>query len=396
MQVFRILLFVFTALTIISLCHLFVLRTFIRAFPLIDEKQTDLLYFIVGLVAFLMPLSMPIVKFFPNFLSRTAFLAAAYWMALFFNLFFLTLFGWLVSQLASLVGREVPTSAVLLLVALLSLGVTAFGLLKAAYPEVRHFTIEMENLPKEWQGKKIVHLSDLHLGHILGNRFMSYVANKVAEQNPALVVVTGDLFDGLGGDFLSYVPAINELKAEKGVFMVVGNHEVYTKESSMALALPKTNLQILDNKIVEIDGLQLFGVGFPGLSGEKGKAVMEYFRANLDKNKPTILLQHLPTSMKQKGNNSAERHNSTYWYPDTNFELNRSLGVDLQLSGHTHAGQFFPFGHLAQKIYGGFDCNLHTLGDFQIFISGGTGTFGPPIRTAGRSEIVVFTLKTKS
>ena len=92
----------------------------------------------------------------------------------------------------------------------------------------------------------------------------------------------------------------------------------------------------------------------------------------------------------------AEEHSATYWAPDTSCELNRELGVDLQLSGHSHAGQVFPFGLLARLIYKGRHKGLHRDGPFQLYVSSGTGTFGPPMRTAGRSEIVAITLKAGS
>ena len=393
MHVIRVIVFVTVAISLIVGCHLFVLRTFLRVFPLDNPRLARLLHTLAIVIAIAAPLSMPFVKLMPNFLSKTMFIFAAYWMSFFMNLFVITFLASLLVWAIRTSGRAVPLKPFFIGVLVISALTTLVGLWRAAFPIVNYIEVKLDKLPHHWQGKKIIHLSDLHLGHIHGNRFMKYVAEKVAAEDPDLIVVTGDLFDGLGGQFEDYLPTINTLKADRGVFAVIGNHEVYTKESSIAKVLPKTNIEILDNEIRDLDGLQLLGVGYPGLRGNKGEALLAEFRQKLDQAKPTILLLHLPTSLMIKGKNRAEQQFSTYWYPNTSYETNQSLGIDLQLSGHTHAGQIFPFGHLTTFIYGGFDRGLHLLENYQIFISSGTGTFGPPIRTAGDSEIVVITLR---
>ena len=393
MHVIRVIVFVTAAISLIVGCHIFVLRTFLRVFPLDNPRFAKLFHTIAIVIAIAAPLSMPFVKLMPNVISKTMFIFAAYWMSFFMNLFVFTFLGSLLVWVIRTSGRSVALKPSFMAVLVLAALVTLVGLWRAAFPKVNYINVKLDKLPPHWQDKKIIHLSDLHLGHIHGNRFMKYVAEKVAAEDPDLIVVTGDLFDGLGGQFEDYLHTINSLKAAKGVFGVIGNHEVYTRESSIAKVLPKTNIEILDNEIRDLDGLQLLGVGYPGLRGKAGEDLLAQFRQKLDKSKPTILLLHLPTSLEIKGKNRAEQQFSTYWYPNTSYETNQSLGVDLQLSGHTHAGQIFPFGHLTTFIYGGFDRGLHVLEDYQIFISSGTGTFGPPIRTAGDSEIVVITLK---
>lgn len=108
---------------------------------------------------------------------------------------------------------------------------------------------------------------------------------------------------------------------------------------------------------------------------------------------PSILLFHTPTSILKERKDEIAEHFETYWMPDTSCVLNRKLGIDLQLSGHTHAGQIFPFGILTHFIYQGRDYGLFQDGPFQLYVSSGIGTFGPPMRTAGRSEIVAITLR---
>jgi hypothetical protein len=202
-----------------------------------------------------------------------------------------------------------------------------------------------------------------------------------------MVLITGDLFDGLGGDYPSFVDAIDTIEAVRGVFFVFGNHEIYSQTEPV---LDRLKLRVLRDEVVVVDGLQIVGVGYPGLSDEEELARL---RKELSDEMPSILLFHTPTDIVQRGEDIMARQFATYWGPDTSCTLNRELGIDLQLSGHAHAGQVFPFGLFTRLIYKGRDRGLHRDGSYHLYVSDGTGTFGPPMRTAGRSEIVAITLR---
>ena len=108
--------------------------------------------------------------------------------------------------------------------------------------------------------------------------------------------------------------------------------------------------------------------------------------------KPGILLYHTPTNIQAHFSDRAGQQTGTYWRPDTRTTFAKSMGIDLQLSGHTHGGQFFPFTLITHLIYGGYDRGLHREEDFQIYITSGAGTWGPPMRVACPPEIPVITL----
>jgi hypothetical protein len=107
----------------------------------------------------------------------------------------------------------------------------------------------------------------------------------------------------------------------------------------------------------------------------------------------TIWLYHTPTSIKANGKNLPEIRPSDYLAPDTTFSFAINTGISLQLSGHTHAGQFFPFTWVANKVFKGFHYGLHRIDNFHINISSGTGSWGPPLRSGYLSEIILITLK---
>ena len=141
--------------------------------------------------------------------------------------------------------------------------------------------------------------------------------------------------------------------------------------------------------MVDVDGLQILGVSYPGIHG-----IEEIANLNADDDAKTarILMFHTPTNLLKITGDLAKNHVSTYWRPDTSFALNKQLNVDLQLSGHTHHGQIFPFHFVTQWLFNGYDYGLKRDGDFQIYTTCGTGSWGPPMRSPVRPEIVLIRL----
>jgi len=386
-MVVRLILLIATVLGLLVGGHYLIYHSAVRAFAL---EPGTLRKVMLGLVFFLsasFPLGILLVKTGQNWFSGGFFVLAALWMGLFFNLLLAAGLGWLVALGVKLAGVKLDPRWIFIGAASLALLFTAWGVWRARHPEVRRIEVVVEGLPEGWRGRKVVHLSDLHLGHTNGVGFMRDVVRQVNGLEPDLVVVTGDLFDGMGGDFEGCVPVIDGLEAKHGVFFVAGNHEVYSESGPI---VAKTGLRVLDSEVLEVEGLQIAGVAYPGLSSE---ADLEKFKSELKTDRPSILLFHTPTDIISRGEGRAAQQFSTYWAPDTACALNRELGVDLQLSGHSHAGQIFPLGLLSSLLYNGRDRGLHRDGSFNLFVSTGTGTFGPPMRTSGRSEIVEIILR---
>lgn len=381
----RLIFLIATVLGLLVGGHYLLYHSAVRAFAIEPGTLRKILLALVFFLSASFPLAMLLVRAGRNPLTSGFFVLAALWMGLFFNLLLAAGPGWLVAAVSKLDPRWVFFGA-----AACAVLFTAYGVWKARHPQVRRIEVAIEGLPEAWRGHSVVHLSDLHLGFINGVGFMHGVAQQVNVLDPDLILITGDLFDGLGGDFPAFIPVINSLEAEHGVFFVGGNHEVYSQAGPI---LQKTELRVLDSEVVEVEGLQIAGVAYPGLSSE---ADLERFKKYLRNDQPSILLFHTPTDIIQRGEGEAAQHFSTYWTPDTACALNRELGVDLQLSGHTHAGQIFPFGLLSRLLYRGRDRGLHKDGAFHLHVSTGTGTFGPPMRTSGQSEIVVITLTGKA
>jgi predicted MPP superfamily phosphohydrolase len=317
---------------------------------------------------------------------------AAVWLALSVKLVLAVAAAWTLYGALRLFG--VP-AAVFRFVAggcvALALAWSAWGFWAAFHPVLTQVDVTLEKLPDRWRNRTIVQLSDLHLGHFHTPASMERLADRVNALAPDLVVITGDLFDGMADGMPEFVKPLSKLSSRRGVFFVTGNHEVYAGLRRCLDLAEKAGIRLLLNEVVEVDGLNLMGVAYPGVKDRSEIRGLEHALDPSAGQRPLILLFHTPTDIRPDG--TQDRRTATYWRPDTSFALSRELGVSLQLSGHTHKGQMFPFGHLTRWIYSGYDYGLHHVGNFSLFTSSGVGTWGPPMRTGASPEIVVITLK---
>lgn len=242
-------------------------------------------------------------------------------------------------------------------------------------PRVVEVDVPIEGLPAAAEGFRIVQLTDVHIGPTLKRDFMARIVALANEQAADLVAVTGDLIDGWV-DALAYdVEPLSGLKARHGAFFVTGNHEYYWDGPAWCDAVRGLGLTVLVNEhvVIEHDGAKILLAGITDHSA--GGMVAEHAsdpakaRANAPAHDVSVLLAHQPRSI----------------------EGAAAAGYDLQISGHTHGGQYFPFNvfvHLVQPYVAG----LHRHDDTWIYVSRGTGYWGPPLRVGAPSEITVLRL----
>lgn len=237
--------------------------------------------------------------------------------------------------------------------------------------DVKEVEVSLERLPKQLSGTSIVQLTDVHIGSLIGKRFVSQVVEKTNSLRPDVVVITGDLVDGSVEALARHAEALGKLQARHGVYFVTGNHEYYSGVEPWIAYLESLGIKVLRNERVSIGDS---GASFD-LAGIDDQWAARYGRghgpdlaravAGRDPERELVLLAHQPKAIEE-----AVRH-----------------GVGLQLSGHTHGGQIWPFGllvPLAQPYLKG----LHRHGDFtQIYVSQGTGFWGPPMRVGAPAEI---------
>jgi uncharacterized protein len=306
-----------------------------------------------------------------GFFARVYYFCSTLWLGV--GLTLLIAFGivWVAWSVNRVVGKD-PDPVYFGLAAVgLALLYSTYGVWNAYHPRLVYCTVPIKNLPPAWQGKTLVQISDVHLGRVLGANFLARVVAQVNAQNPAMVLITGDLFDGADGKLETLVAPLNELVAPQGIYFVTGNHETYLGVQRSYAALRTTPVRILDNEMVAVDGLQVVGISYPERSHALSFADKMAEVTGFDPNTPSVLLYHSPTQV----------------------EAAKAAGISLQLSGHVHQGQLFPLQFVTRLMFGKYYHGLHTEGDYTLYTSSGTGLWGPTMRTGNYPEIVVIKLE---
>ncbi len=270
-------------------------------------------------------------------------------------------------------SRSIAGAASLVGLALAGAGMTS-ALGRVALARV---TVPLRRLPQALSGIRIVQLSDLHIGPTLGRAWLADVVAEVNAAAPDVVVITGDLVDGSVSDLRAEVAPLADLRAPHGVFFVTGNHEYYSGADEWLAELRRLGVRPLRNERVSIGegehSFDLAGVddwSARRFGGDHGPDLARAL-AGRDERRELVLLAHQPKQIHE-----AEK-----------------LGVGLQLSGHTHGGQIFPWG-LFVRLDQPYVAGLSQHGATHIYVSRGTGFWGPPIRVAAPPEISVLELVT--
>ncbi|MDD5435142.1 MAG: metallophosphoesterase [Nitrospira sp.] len=372
--------------------HFLLYLTVIRFFP-VGPRIKVLLPPALVILSVSFVTSLILVRFYENFFTEVYYALSALWLGLLINLIFATALCWFVFLLAKMAGLKINMTYVASFLFLAAFLFAAYGIWNAFNPRITNIEVKIKNLPDRWRNKIVIQLSDVHLGVIHRAGFFRSVVRKVNSLHPEAVFITGDLFDGVDGALTTFTEPLNEFDVGDRIFYVTGNHENYMGIERALSTLKQTRIKVLDDEVAQMDGLQIVGVSYPrpGKDGDIRNIIRS--RKNFIQGMPGILLYHTPTSIERTGGTSSEQMKKTYWSPDLNFTAAKELGIHLQLSGHTHNGQLFPFIYIAKQIYQGYEYGLHKDGDFSIYTTSGVGTWGPPMRIGTAPEIVVITLK---
>jgi predicted MPP superfamily phosphohydrolase len=242
-------------------------------------------------------------------------------------------------------------------------------------PPIRKVTVPIPDLPGALDGFRIVQLTDIHIGATIKNDYVTAVAQAASSLEPDLVAITGDVVDGSVNFLRDDVAPLAEIASRHGIFVCTGNHEYYAGVHEWVAHFRALGMHVLlnEHELITHRGTQVLVAGVtdyladsiePSHHSSPSKAM-----AGAPEHALSLLLAHQPRSIHEAA----------------------KAGVDLQLSGHTHGGQFFPwtlFAHLAQPYVDG----LHDHDGTLIYVSRGTGFWGPPLRLGAPSEITLLTL----
>jgi predicted MPP superfamily phosphohydrolase len=258
-----------------------------------------------------------------------------------------------------------------------AVGSTALGIFQArSGPMVKRVEVALRNLPQAFEGFTIAQVSDLHVGLTIRRPYTQTVVDIVNGLKPDMIALTGDFTDGTVEELGEHVAPIGGLKATHGMYFVTGNHEYFRDPMGWMAEFSRLGARVLNNEhdVITRDGeaLVIAGVtdwstrGLPTDHASNAKRAV----AGAPEGAPRIILAHQPAS----------------------YEDCHGAGCDLQLSGHTHSGQYFPF-NLMIGFFHKFARGLNRFENMWIYVNQGTGYWGPPLRTTVPSEITLITLK---
>ena len=243
----------------------------------------------------------------------------------------------------------------------------AYGLVNAAWLRVKRVRVRLPNLPETWRGRVAALVSDTHLGHVRGFGFVRRIVARLNRIKPDVVFLAGDLYDGTAVNPVQLAKPLGAIAAPQGTYFVTGNHEEFRDSRQYIDAVKAAGVRVLENEKVSVDGLQIAGVCHRDAYHET--RLQEILKGmQIDRGRASVSISHEPRHL-----DVAERE-----------------GISLQVSGHTHGGQFVPWTRFAKRIFGPFVHGLQRFGQMMVFTSYGAGTWGPPMRLGTYAEIVLI------
>jgi uncharacterized protein len=365
---------IFCIQVILFLGHWFVYSTWVAFWPGLSAVAVASLRVAFIVLAFSFVAASLLSFRFTNFAVHVFYTLAAVWLG-FLNLFFcaaiVVRLVWPALRFLRLLSSP---AAVRPLFAGIVFSVAAlagvYGLINARIIRVRRIAVQIPNLPASWRSRRAVMLSDLHLGPVNGAKFCRRLLAMAARFQPDIVFLPGDLFDGTKVDLDRVITPFKQFSAPLGIYFSTGNHEEFTVTTHYLEAVTRAGIRVLANESVVVDGVQIAGVLYQDSTHIiRMKAFLDGLA--LERGQPCILLNHTPTRL----------------------PIVEQAGVSLQLSGHTHGGQIFPFTWLTRRVFGRFTSGLNRFGALQVYTSTGAGTWGPPLRVGSAPEIAVLTFE---
>ncbi|OGU67951.1 MAG: hypothetical protein A2499_14035 [Stygiobacter sp. RIFOXYC12_FULL_38_8] len=265
---------------------------------------------------------------------------------------------------------EQTKKTVAIIVGVLVLSSVAGGFINTKMIAIKKYSIDIKKSAGGLKSLNLAIASDLHLGTINSYEFMYKVGDKLNSMNPDLILLAGDIIDEDLGPVIKYDVGehLKRLKAKYGVYAVTGNHEYIGGADPAVEYLHKHDINVIRDSVVKIDNA-FYIVGREDRSsrqfGGKQRKELSDIMKEVDKSLPVIMMDHQPFNLEQAAQN----------------------GVDLQLSGHTHNGQLWPFNYIVEKVYE-LAWGYKVIGNTHYYVSCGVGGWGPPIRTGSRPEII--------
>ena len=334
--------------------HLYLYIGFNRFF---DFLKPQIMIMLCAVMALSFPVCSILERCYPSGVTGVLYAVASLWL----GVLFLLLTALIIYEPVRLFLNIDSIATGLILIAGVLL-VSLYALINASLVSVKVVEISLPNLAVPL---KMVQLSDIHVGTIHNTKYLSRIVEKTNALNPDMIVITGDFIDGIGVVNRKTVEPLKKLKAR--TFFIIGNHERYGNLDHIGVLMKEAGVRVLRNEIVEYRGIQLVGADYPEKDNMKDTPFLRALRVKREI--PSVLLYHKPSAI----------------------ECAVRAGINLQVSGHTHNGQLFPF-NLITKLFFPYINGLYEVDGMYLYVSPGTGTWGPPMRLGSENEITLFKL----
>jgi uncharacterized protein len=366
----RIAVFITVFQSLLLLAHWFVYTTWVRFWGILDPASVSKLQFAMVILAVsFVAASLLAFRYF-NAPVRFFYTVSAAWLGMASFFLLAASLCWIVYGASSVFGLHLKQRHIAGDIFGAAILVSLYGIANASWTRVTRITVKLPNLPEAWRGRTAALVSDLHLGHVRGYGFAQKIVRMLELLRPDVVFLTGDFYDGTAADVNRLAEPCAKLSAPHGAYFVTGNHEGFRYPALYLEALKRTAVHILNNEMVTLDGMQIISVHYQdSVNPQRFRAVLQ--QAALDRARASILLVHSPHQL----------------------AIAEEEGISLQLSGHTHRGQFFPFTWIVSRIFGPYAYGLHPFGEMLVYTTSGAGTWGPPLRVGSDPEIVLIHLE---
>jgi len=352
---------------ILLLGHWFVYETWVTLWGAPNGTRLLALRIVAALLAVsFVPATLLAHRYF-NGPVRLLYRLASIWLGAFNFLFIAALASWIGYGFVWVTRLPVTAHAVVGTCFGLAILASLYGIVNAADIRVRRVSVKLPGLPASWKGRVAALVTDTHLGHIKGYRFLTRLVGMLRQLKADVVFISGDLFDGTHVDAGRLVSPWKQLRPKFGSYFVTGNHEEFTDPRQYIEAIEGTGVRVLRSEKVNLDGLQVVGMQYHDTTdAQHFEKVLK--STNVDPECASVLLTHVPHGL----------------------PIAEKQGISLQLSGHTHGGQIFPFTWFTSRIFGDYTYGLKKFGELFVYISSGAGTWGPPMRVGTQPEIVLI------
>ena len=350
--------------------HGFIYHTWMAFWWPIGPEATLALRVVFLLLAFSFMTAALLGFYSANRLVTLLYRVASVWLGFLNYFFWAACLCWPSSFAITLLGFHAERPMLVAVLYGLAILTGVYGLVNVRILHVRRIGIKLPGLPDSWRGRTALVVSDLHLGHVNGAGFSRRIVALAARLKPDIIFLPGDIFDGAKFDSATLAEPFRQLSPPFGSYFTTGNHDEFGNAAYYTEVLTHVGIRVLNNEMVTVDGLQIVGVSY-GDSGFPIRLRTTLDNLHLERGRASILLNHVPNRL----------------------PVVEQAGFSLQLSGHTHGGQLFPFTWFTRRAFGRFTFGLQRFGNLQVYTSSGAGSWGPPMRVGSSAEVVLITFE---